>query len=107
MIRLGQVTRLRPEKAEEYRTLHADVWPSVLEMITACNIRNYSIFIHDDMLFSYFEYHGVDWDGDQAKMAAHPQTRQWWELTDVCQMRVVDDGIDRPWAEIEEVFHHD
>ena len=43
MQRFGQVIGLRPEDADEYIRLHADVWPGVLKKIEECNIRNYSI----------------------------------------------------------------
>lgn len=44
MKRVGSIIGVRPEKLEEYKRLHANVWPGVLEMIKACNIRNYSIY---------------------------------------------------------------
>src|SRR5271163_5332738 len=84
MRRMGFCNRLRPEKVDEYKTLHAAVWPDVLARITACNIRNYSIFLRtpENLLFAYWEYHGEDFDVDARKMAADPVTRQWWTLTD-------------------------
>jgi len=39
----GSVIGVRPEKLEEYKKLHAAVWPAVLDMIREVNIRNYSI----------------------------------------------------------------
>ena len=45
MQRMGMVLGLKPEKVAEYKRLHAAVWPEVLAMISACNIRNYSIFL--------------------------------------------------------------
>ena len=36
---------LKPEKKDEYKELHANAWPAILKQITACNIRNYSIFL--------------------------------------------------------------
>ena len=68
--RFGQVGRLKPEKRDEYVRLHAEVWPDVLNMITACNLENYSIFIRGNVVFSYFEYTGTDYEADMAKMAA-------------------------------------
>ena len=53
MHRVGQVIGLKPGHVEEYERLHAAVWPEVLAMISACNIRNYSIFRHDELLFAY------------------------------------------------------
>jgi len=74
MKRYGMVLRVRPEKLDEYKRLHADVWPGVLKMIRECNIRNYSIYHNDGYLFGYFEYHGKDVETDMAKMAADPTT---------------------------------
>jgi L-rhamnose mutarotase len=41
MKRYGWVIGVRPEKLEEYKRLHAAVWPGVLKMIKACNIQNF------------------------------------------------------------------
>ncbi len=84
MKRMGMCNRLRPEKAEEYKRLHADAWPGVLARISASNIRNYSIFLREPemLLFSYWEYHGTDFAADSAKIAADPITRDWWSFTD-------------------------
>ena len=105
--RYGSVIRIAPGKAEEYRRLHAAVWPSVLATIRDCNIRNYSIFERDGWLFGYFEYHGEDFAADMAKMAADPETRRWWELTEPCQEPLPDRAPGEWWATMEEVFHAD
>lgn len=105
--RLGQVIRLRPEHAEEYLRLHREVWPEVLAMITACNIRDYSIYLHGDLLFSYFEYVGADFAADAARMAADPATRRWWALTDPCQEQIPGAAAGEWWTTLPEVFHHD
>jgi len=103
--RYGMLIKVRPEKLEEYRQLHAAVWPEVLKMIRDCNIRNYSIFLRDGYLFSYMEYTGSDFKADMAKMAADPKTQEWWKLTDPCQepLETVQEG--EWWAPMEEVFH--
>ena len=72
MKRYGMVIRVRPEKLEEYKRLHAKVWPAVLRTISECNICNYSIYHKDGYLFSYFEYHGGDFGADMAKMVVDP-----------------------------------
>ena len=46
----------------------AAVWPEVLAMIRKCNIRNFSIFLKDGSRFSYFQYHGTNYDADMAQM---------------------------------------
>lgn len=107
MKRYGSVIKVKPEKLDEYKALHADPWPEVLEMIRTCNIQNYSIYYKDGLLFSYFEYIGEDYDADMKKMAADPKTLAWWKLTDPCQEPVETAKPDEWWAELEEVFHTD
>jgi L-rhamnose mutarotase len=107
MKRYGSVIRVRPEKLEEYKRLHAAAWPGVLKMIREANIRNYSIYFRDGMLFSYFEYVGQDFDADMAKIAADPLTQEWWKCTDPCQEPVPTAAPGQWWAPMEEVFHTD
>lgn len=110
--RFGMTIRLQPEKLEEYKQLHAAVWPKVLDMISDCNIRNYSIYLGtmDDgnpYLFSYFEYTGTDFDADMAKMAADPTTQEWWAVCKPCQIPIEHKKKGEWWADMEEVFHTD
>jgi len=82
--RFCQRAWLKPEKAEEYRRLHAAVWPDVLKTIEACNLRNYRIFILDTLVVSTFEYTGADYDADMRRMEADPVTQAWWTHTKPC-----------------------
>lgn len=104
--RFGSVIKVKPEKLEEYKRLHAEPWPEILATITACNIRNYSIYYKDGFLFSYFEYVGEDFAADAAKMAADPKTQEWWTYTDPCQEPLETRAPGEWWARMEEVFHH-
>lgn len=109
MQRLGMVIGLKPEKITEYKDLHANAWPEILDQISACNIRNYTIFLREpeNLLFGYWEYHGTDFAADAARMAAHPKTKEWWALTDPCQEPLQSRQNDEWWCMMEEVFHHD
>ena len=80
MERHGSMIKVKPERFEEYKAYHANVWPEVLDMITQCNIRNFSIYHKDSYMFSYFEYIGDDFKADMAKMAADPKTQEWWSV---------------------------
>jgi L-rhamnose mutarotase len=102
--RHAQVIRVRPEHYEEYRALHAQVWPEVLARIHACNIRNYSIHHRDGYLFAYYEYVGEDHDADMRRMAADAATQRWWALTAPCQEKVASAGADEWWAPMDELF---
>lgn len=110
--RYGSVIELNPDRAEEYRRLHAAVWPEVAERIRRCNIRNYSIFerkLPDGKLylFSYFEYFGDDFDADMAAMAADTRTQEWWGVCGPCQTPLPDRKPGEWWASMTEVFHQD
>jgi L-rhamnose mutarotase len=101
------VNRVKSGREEEYRRFHAAVWPEVLQMIRECNIANYSIYWKDDLLFSYFEYHGRDFSSDMAKMAAHPKTQEWWALMEPMQDPLATRDPGEWWAAMVEVFHLD
>ena len=112
MTRYGMVIGVEPDKIEEYKKLHAAVWPDVLAMIRQCNIRNYSIYLRTlegggTYLFSYFEYVGDDFNADMAKMAADPTTQRWWSFCQPCQRPLSNRDPNEWWANMEEVFHVD
>ena len=107
MKRYGQIIGVKPEHFEEYKKFHAEVWPGVLNKISECNIRNYSIFHKDNQLFAYFEYHGTDFAADMAKMAADPTTQKWWEIMEPMQQPINNRKPGEWWANMEEVFHLD
>ena len=105
--RYGWVIKVKPEKLEEYKRLHANPWPEIDSMLKVCNIQNYSIYYRDGLLFSYLEYTGEDFENDMEKMAADSMTNVWWALTDPCQEPVpsAEEGV--WWADMEEVYHLD
>jgi len=107
MQRYGQVIGVKPDQIEAYERLHAQVWPEVLAMIQACNIRNYSIFRHGTQLFAYFEYVGEDFAADMARMSADPKTQAWWKFTDPLQEPLPDRSAGEWWSTMKEVFHTD
>ena len=108
---IGQVIKLQPEAYEEYKRLHADVWPDVLATLHKANIRNYSIFHWNGLLFAYMEYIGSDYEADMAAIAEDPKTREWWQLTDPLQQPVEgrsSGSIEGNWwKNMESLFHTD
>ncbi len=105
--RIAWVIKVKPEKLEEYKKLHANPWPEVNAILKEANIQNYSIYYRDGLLFSYLEYTGSDFDADMKKMADNPITQKWWKLTDPCQEPVESAGEGVWWADMEEVYHLD
>jgi L-rhamnose mutarotase len=107
MKRYGMVIKVKPERLEEYKKLHAAVWPDVLAVIKKSHIQNYSIFLKDDTLFSYFEYTGENFEKDMAYMAEQPITQKWWEFCVPCQEPLETRQEGEWWADMEEVFYFD
>lgn len=105
MKRYGQCIRLKPGCEEKYVEYHREVWPGVLDMIRKCNIRNYSIYRKDDLLFAYFEYTGKDFDADMAMMAADPETQRWWDVVKPLMEPLPDREPGEFWAGMEEIFY--
>jgi len=99
------VTRLVPEQEAEYVRYHEQVWPDVLQTIAECEIENYSIFLSDGFLFSYFEYHGVDYEADMRKMAASPAMQRWWKIMNPTLAPMSGANSGQLWSQMREVFH--
>ena len=69
------------------------------------HIANYSIFLKDDRLYSYFEYVGDNFENDMEKMATHAKTREWWAIMSPMQKPLETRKSGEWCAEMEEVFH--
>lgn len=103
--RFGSVIGLKPEFEERYIILHKHTFPGVLKRIRDSNIRNYSIFLRDSMLFSYYEYRGQDYEKDMQKISEDTITQEWWKLTDPMQEPIQDRKEGEWWASLEEIGH--
>jgi L-rhamnose mutarotase len=105
MRRYGMVLGVRPEKLDEYKRLHAAVWPEIIRLLEQANVTNYTIFQKDELLFGYFEYRGSDLAADFARMNAQPIVKQWYALCSPCQVALASRKPGEWWAEMDEVFH--
>ena len=105
--RFGQRIDVRPDRIDEYERLHVAAWPGVLEQIRRSNIRNYSIYLRDGILFAYFEYVGADFAADMRAMAADPATQRWWALMEPMQQKWSTAEPSEWWSNMTEVFHLD
>lgn len=106
MERMGLVLRIREENIPEYKRLHREIWPDIVEIISTANISNYSIFLKqpENLLFAYWEYHGDDFAGDQARLAQEPRMKEWWKLCDPMQIPFETRQPGEWWARMESVF---
>ncbi len=103
--RVASVISLGEGYAQEYERLHREVWPAVLATLRRAHMTNYSIFRYQDLLFSYLEYVGNDFEADSALIAADPDTQAWWRVVGPLQ-RSLRSSPDEPWwLPMPEVFH--
>lgn len=83
------VTGLKKEKEAEYRLLHNQVWPGVVDAIGNAGIERFDVFLielGDQLyLFDHFLFVGKDFASDTARMAKNPVNQRWWAITDPCQ----------------------
>jgi L-rhamnose mutarotase len=105
MKRYGRAVRIRPDKLQEYRSLHAAAWPEVLAALRAANVRNYTLFERGGLVLSYFEYVGADYAADRERLLADPAMVRWNRLTGPCVEPLEPGG--EPWAPMDEIFHMD
>jgi L-rhamnose mutarotase len=104
-MRVGSLIKLKPEFEERYIILHKHTFPDVLDRICRSNIRNYSIYLRDGKLFSFYEYVGDDFNGDMAKIGQDQVTQEWWKLTDPMQDPIESRREGEWWASMDEIFH--
>ena len=75
MERVAFCMKLRPGAEAEYRRRHANVWPEMLDALSAAGCHNYSIFQRDDDLFGYFEVE--DFERFRTTMDASEVNARW------------------------------
>ena len=96
MERVCFLLRVRPERLDEYKARHREVWPDMLDALSATGWTNYSLFLDDDgLLVGYFET--PDYEAAVAGMEATGVNARW--QAEMAEFLVP------PMRRIEEVFH--
>ena len=76
MQRIGFLIRVKPAKLEEYKRIHADVWPDLLAELKKAGMRNYSLWLRPDgMEFGYLECD--DWKAACEYLATSEVHTRW------------------------------
>jgi len=98
------LARVRPERLDEYRDRHEDVWPEMLAALRAAGWGNYSIFLAGDgLLVGYLETD--DYEAALAAMAATDVNRRW--QAEMAEFFVAGGAPDESFLRIAEIFHLD
>lgn len=102
MQRFIMYSELKPEKVEEYAELHRNAWPEICKIISECNIKDYSISLMGNKVFTTYKYVGEDYDADTKKMESYPIMHEWWSHTRPC---FVNHDIGKYYDDLDEVFY--
>lgn len=104
MQRVCFALQVKPERLDEYRARHAEVWPEMLAELTSAGWRNYSLFLREDgLLVGYLETE--DFRAAQDAMAQTDVNARWQaEMADFMQL---PEGAhpDTGFVRLGEVFH--
>ena len=97
MERVCFLLRVRPDRLDEYKARHREVWPEMLDALRETGWTNYSLFLREDgLLVGYFETE--DFERARAGMEARDVNTRW--QADMAQY-FADGELER----LEEVFH--
>ncbi len=103
------VIGLKADRVADYKRLHADVWPGVLEAMRRNGWRNFDIFLKEpeNLLFGTFEFRGTDFAASVRAIGADPETQRWLAETDPCQDPLPTRKPGEWWAYMDNIFHMD
>jgi L-rhamnose mutarotase len=96
---------VRPEKLEEYKARHREVWPDMIRALRESGWSNYSLFLRPDgLLVGYLET--PDFDQALAEMKRRDINELWQrEMAPFFLSNNGHSGIDETMVPIEEIFH--
>jgi len=104
MERVCFLLRVRPDRLEEYKARHREVWPDMLDALRATGWTNYSLFLDGDgLLVGYLETD--DFEAALSGMEATDVNARWQaEMAEFFELPG-DARPDTGLRRLEEVFH--
>lgn len=107
MKRIGFLLKVKPDRLEEYKQHHRQVWPEMLQALREAGWHNYSLFVREDgLLFGYFETpHSLH--EAQALMARTEINTRWQEFMAPFFESPNNARPDEMFLELTEIFHQD
>jgi L-rhamnose mutarotase len=105
MERICFLLQIRPERLDEYKERHKDVWPEMLRALSQAGWHNYSLFLRDDgLLVGYLET--PDFALALRRMEELDVNEKWQR-----EMKPFFSGLagrpDQGMLRLEEIFHLD
>ena len=104
MERVCFLARVRPDRLDEYRERHRNVWPEMQAALREAGWGNYTIFLTEDgLLIGYLET--ADYQAALAAMEKTEVNERW--QAEMSEFFVADGPPDQSFTRIAEVFHLD
>ncbi len=105
MNRICFTLNVRPDRLDEYKARHREVWPEMRQALSDAGWHDYSLFLRaDGLLIGYL----LTDDFDDAKAAMRGlEVNARWQLEMAPFFAELEAGPDESMAAIEEVFHLD
>jgi len=104
MQRVCFLLKVRPDRIEQYKTVHKAVWPEMLQALSETGWKNYSIFLRPDgLMVGYLET--PDFDAALKGMAALEVNERWQKVTGPFFEALDGKRPDEGMFPLEEVFH--
>jgi L-rhamnose mutarotase len=94
-----------PVHWEEYRRIHLNPWPELLEEIQAVGIHNYSIFAFGTRVFAYMEIDGDDPLEALDRLAQTEIKKRWDQEVTVWVLPEAEEGTGIQFLELEPIFY--
>ena len=93
-----------PDKADEYKKRHDEIWPELVEEIQKAGLKNYSLFRRGNQIIAYVEAH-PDVATAFGKIGSTDVNGRWAKWFEDVILKLVDEDGDLFWAD--EVWHLD
>ena len=77
---VGSIINLTKESEEHYIALRNYPFSEGSDCILSSNISDYTLFLHNGMLFSHLVYNGTDFEADMNAMGTDKSTPEWCKL---------------------------
>lgn len=106
MPRICFTLQVKPDRLEEYKARHRQVWPEMRDALRATGWRNYTLFLRDDgLLIGYLET--ADFEAALAGMAATEVNARWQKQMADFFEGAPGKNADEQMSPLAEVFHLD
>jgi L-rhamnose mutarotase len=104
MERVCFLAQIRPDRLDEYRARHQQVWPEMTDALRSAGWTNYSLFLAEDgLLVGYLETE--DYPAAQRRMAEADVNERWQAEMAPFFADLGDERPDEGFLRLTEVFH--